>query len=383
MIYEPAEDSFLLRKVLEKEVKHANSVLEIGVGSGYLSEYLDSITKDFVGVDINPQAIQETEKKIKGKVIESNLFEKVPKKKYDIIVFNPPYLPKSAADGEEALATVGGKHGYEVIVRFISELSDFLDPKGAGYLLFSSLSKPEIIFKELEKNLYMYEKVAETSIMLEQLFVYKITPNKTLRKLIPQVKKIRYLSKGKRSYVFRGIYDEETVAIKILSDTTGAKKAIVNESKNLKHVNVLGIGPKLLKQENNYVIMEYVVGEQFQKYWLHASKGNLKKVILEIVRQCHVMDTYKFQKLEMTRPYKHVLIGNKVTLIDFERGTITKDPINVTQFLQFLHSSSFSRYIADAYAVFFRKSDFISLAKMYKQDRKIDSIVQHIHYVFR
>ena len=137
MIYEPAEDSFLLKSVLEKEIKTANSVLEIGIGSGYLSESLANVSKSFVGVDINQEAVTETQKRVNGTILQSDLFSNVPKKRYDVVVFNPPYLPKHKADGEEAVATVGGKHGYEVILRFIRKLSDFLHPNGSCYLLFS------------------------------------------------------------------------------------------------------------------------------------------------------------------------------------------------------------------------------------------------------
>lgn len=382
MIYEPAEDSFLLKRVLEKEVQKARSALEIGVGSGYLSEYLDAVSKSFVGVDINPEAVRETKKRVKGNVLQSDLFAKVPKKRYDVIVFNPPYLPKHRADGEEALATVGGKHGYEVIMRFIQELSDFLDPKGSCYLLFSSLSKPQIIFQELDRNLYQYKKVAETSIMMEQLFVYKITPSAVLQKLMREITEIRYLSKGKRSVVLEGQYKRKHVAIKILNDTTDAKNAILNEAKNLKIVNSLGLGPAFLKKGREYVMMEFVAGEQFQKYWLHASKKSIQKALLEILNQCHIMDQHAFQKFEMTRPYKHVIVGEKITLIDFERGKITQEPINVTQFLQFLHSSPFSTSMRERFNISFDTSDVILLAQNYKKSKNCSAAKKYINQMF-
>lgn len=379
MIYDPAEDSFLLKKVLEKEVKKANSSLEIGVGSGYLSEYLDAISKKFVGVDINPEAVKETKKRVKGMVLQSDLFSKVPKNRYDIIIFNPPYLPKHRADREEALATVGGKHGYEVIIRFIQELSDFLLVKGSCYLLFSSLSKPEIIFQCLEQHLFDYEKVAETSIMMEQLFVYKITPNKMLQNLISKkITNIRFLSRGKRSIVMKGVYNNIAVAIKILRDDTDAILTIDNESKNLQFVNTLNIGPKYISKGKNYVIMEFIDGVPFRKYWEHASKKELHKVISEIINQCYILDTAKFQKMEMIRPYKHVIIGKKITFIDFERGKLVSDPINITQFLQFLHRSQFASFVRKKFSIDFKPEDIITLAKQYKCSYNIKPIQKYI-----
>lgn len=383
MIYEPAEDSFLLRKVLEKEEKKANSVLEIGIGSGYLSEYLDSITKDFVGVDINLQAIQETKKKVKGKILKSDLYTSVPKKEFEIIVFNPPYLPKSAADGEEALATVGGTHGYEVILRFINELSDYLHPQGRCYLLFSSLSKPKIILDAIEKNGCHAEKIAQTSIMMEELFVYRITLSHTMQLLKNNISRITFVAKGKRSIVYKGIYKKKPVAIKVLRTDTDAKHTIENEAHNLQLVNTFGIGPKYLFQEDNFVVMEFVQGIPFDKYWHDATKAQIKRCLFDLLDQCHIMDKNYFQKLEMTRPYKNVLVHTHCTLIDFERGRITKDPINTTQFLHFLHSSKFAAMLKERFNASFSQETLIYLAKEYKNNKNISEIKKYITLILK
>ena len=49
------------------------------------------------------------------------------------------------------------------------------------------------------------------------------------------------------------------------------------------------------------------------------------------------MDKLKINKLEFTRPVKHIFVNNsKVIIIDFERAYHTNKPKNVTQFCQFL-----------------------------------------------
>jgi methylase of polypeptide subunit release factors len=57
MLYEPAEDSFLIKKSVETLAR--GSVLEIGIGSGILSETALNSRKvtSVIGVDIKQEAI--------------------------------------------------------------------------------------------------------------------------------------------------------------------------------------------------------------------------------------------------------------------------------------------------------------------------------------
>jgi len=49
----------------------------------------------------------------------------------------------------------------------------------------------------------------------------------------------------------------------------------------------------------------------------------------------------------MHHPWKHIIIGKKVVLIDFERMHVTKDPKNVSQFCQFVTSKKMTGFLSD------------------------------------
>ena len=173
MIYLPAEDSYLIEKEVRRYSK-SKSVLDIGSGSGILAKAAqESGAKSVLAVDINSEAVSYI--KQKGiKTIRSDLFSKV-KEKFDLIAFNPPYLPEDKReDKESALATTGGKAGDEIILRFLKKVKNHLNKAGIVLLLLSSLTPRTRILKELKKQELVFDVIASQKIFMEKLEVWKI-----------------------------------------------------------------------------------------------------------------------------------------------------------------------------------------------------------------
>lgn len=151
-VYEPSEDSFLMENNLPLDLK-GKSVLEIGCGSGILSVACAVKGVFVTSVDININALNATERlavlnNVKVELIKSNLFENVAGK-FDLILFNPPYVAsgKEGLKGESAWS--GGVKGRKVIDLFLKEFKNFLNKKGVCLLLVSSVNE---IKSELEDN---------------------------------------------------------------------------------------------------------------------------------------------------------------------------------------------------------------------------------------
>ena len=102
-----------------------------------------------------------------------SLFSKV-KGKFDLIVFNAPYLPN---DGEKNLALDGGVNGNELILRFLKKLRAHLKTNGDCYLLFSSLSDSNEIFEEIKNLKLNYIQIGQENAFFERLIVIKISWN--------------------------------------------------------------------------------------------------------------------------------------------------------------------------------------------------------------
>ena len=76
-----------------KEARPEDHVLEVGCGSGLVSLELARQVESLVALDINPHAVRATRER-GVEVIRSDLFEGI-RGKFDLIIFNPPYLPQN------------------------------------------------------------------------------------------------------------------------------------------------------------------------------------------------------------------------------------------------------------------------------------------------
>lgn len=168
-IYEPAEDSYFFKKFLEENFKNKDcsdlSFLDMGTGSGILAKAAKELGfRKIFAADINKKALIKLDDE-KIEKIESNLFQNI-RKKFDIIVFNAPYLPEDKREPEESkLATTGGENGDEISMKFLQQAKEHLKEKGKTYLLISSLTPKDKIDK------FKPKKVASKKINFEELII--------------------------------------------------------------------------------------------------------------------------------------------------------------------------------------------------------------------
>ncbi|MFH1290174.1 MAG: HemK2/MTQ2 family protein methyltransferase [Nanoarchaeota archaeon] len=173
MIYEPAEDSFLLKKEVKARAR-GKKVLDVGTGSGIQARTaVEAGASQVLAVDVD-QDVVESLKGDKFEVLESDLFENV-SGKFDLIIFNPPYLPEDKReDSESALATSGGRKGDEIIVRFLETVGDYLTEEGVVLLVVSSLTPLDEIEKVLKEKGFVKKVVASEKVFMEELGVWEV-----------------------------------------------------------------------------------------------------------------------------------------------------------------------------------------------------------------
>lgn len=168
-VYYPREDSLLLAKILEKEPLKGR-YLDMGCGSGFLA-ILMAKSADVTAVDINKEAIKATKENaeknnVKIKAFVSDLFSFVDES-FDLIVFNPPYLPTK----DESEQWSGGKSGREVIEKFVHQAGNHLEKNGKILLLISSLTGEKVVLDLFSNNGFSASIIARKKVPWEELMV--------------------------------------------------------------------------------------------------------------------------------------------------------------------------------------------------------------------
>lgn len=176
--YQPAEDSYLLEEQVKKFAK-GKSFLDMGAGSGIQSISAKlSNAKSVLAVDINPESVAHL-KSIGILAIKSNLFSNI-KGKFDLIAFNPPYLPRDKQEPKDSqLATTGGRRGDEIILKFLKQSVKHLNPHGIILLVLSSLTPTNNIIPLLHKLNLSHHVLSSQKLFMEELFVLRIAYSKT------------------------------------------------------------------------------------------------------------------------------------------------------------------------------------------------------------
>ncbi|MBA2860152.1 HemK2/MTQ2 family protein methyltransferase [Methanococcus maripaludis] len=179
-VYVPAEDSELLIENLV-DVKN-KSVLDVGTGSGI--QAINAVKQGalkVIGIDINPYAVECAEinselneinpEKLKFKT--SDLFKNI-NEKFDVILFNAPYLPTSDEEKLEKYlnyAFDGGKDGREVLDKFLDEVANYLKKDGIIQILQSSLTDGNKTIEKMEKLGFVAKQTGSLKFLFEELQV--------------------------------------------------------------------------------------------------------------------------------------------------------------------------------------------------------------------
>ncbi|HIJ06100.1 MAG: Putative methylase [Methanomicrobiales archaeon 53_19] len=140
-VYSPAEDTILLMNASLRIASPEDRVLEIGTGNGEIAVALMDVGARVAATDINPFAASYAHSR-GVPVIRCDLFAGICGI-FDLILFNPPYLPTTPderIDDWFEFALDGGVDGRETIQRFLADAPAFLSKNGRILLLISSLT---------------------------------------------------------------------------------------------------------------------------------------------------------------------------------------------------------------------------------------------------
>ena len=191
-----------------------------------------------------------------------------------------------------------------------------------------------------------------------------------------QIGTISILGKGYVGIVVLGKIGRKKVAVKIRRiDST--RKNLKKEAELLKITNQSNVGPKLVDFSKNFLVMEYLEGKKIGD-WVtglkeKGSSSQLKVVIKKILEDCYSLDRVGLDHGELSNIAKHVIVGSKITIIDFESSSLDRKVSNVTSATQaFYIGSGISKIVGHKYKIP-KKEKMISVLRRYKQEQTRDS----------
>lgn len=163
---------------LEAQLEGRNAaVLDMGTGSGVGAVIAARYARQVAAVDINPAAVRCARANIllnhledRVEVLEGDLFAPVAARRFDVVLFNPPFLhgvPRDAADR--------AWRSTDVAERFAAQLRDHLAPGGFALVLLSSFGGAAEFQRQFQRHDFELTVVAEREYINEKLILAKLS----------------------------------------------------------------------------------------------------------------------------------------------------------------------------------------------------------------
>ena len=157
-----------------------------------------------------------------------------------------------------------------------------------------------------------------------------------------KIGKINIAGKGTVGLILKAKVKSEICALKVRR-TDANRKTMDREAVLLKIANSAGIGPKLIRYSNNFIMMEFIDGLTIIDWIMQKNIAieQVLKVVLTILNQCYMLDRSQIDHGELNRLDRHIIVSKSDTasIIDFESANIQRKTCNVTAAFQSLFLS--------------------------------------------
>ena len=170
--------AFLAAHLDARQVHADAEVLDMGTGSGVCALFAARHARRVVAVDINPAAVHcarsnallnQLEHRIE--VRHGDLFAPVVGERFDLIVFNPPFLRGVPRDDRDR-----AWRSSDVAERFAAVLRDHLKPSGSALVVLSTFGAARVFLQEFRRRGLTISVHAERRFVNERLAIFRLEP---------------------------------------------------------------------------------------------------------------------------------------------------------------------------------------------------------------
>jgi release factor glutamine methyltransferase len=175
----PRTGEFFASQIDSRLVQRDWEVLDMGTGSGVCAVFAARHARRVVAVDINPAAVRcaginalinGVEREIE--VRHGDLFAPVQGEKFDLILFNPPFLRGTPTDDRDR-----AWRSSDVAERFAGGLREHLRPRGSALVLLSTFGDGGHFLHAFREQGLGVSVFAERRFVNERLTVFRVVPS--------------------------------------------------------------------------------------------------------------------------------------------------------------------------------------------------------------
>ena len=208
-VYPPSEDTYLIIDYFKRTLSQTHfdglhlsklkNILDLGTGTGIIAIFFQlkkfqniNFNANIVASDILEEAIicakeNETLNKIQNKIqfIRSDMFKSFPESlrhTFNIMVFNPPYLPSSQIINDDNRKNIdlswnGGFTGFDVLISFLKKAKNYLNLENKHYIYFVSSSRTNltILYNQIENLGFKNEIVDKKHVFFEDIVLNRLS----------------------------------------------------------------------------------------------------------------------------------------------------------------------------------------------------------------
>lgn len=174
-VFYPEIDTELLIQSVRPNTN--DRILEPFAGTGAIGIFMAQTAQEVIATDINQAAVKNIQENIqlyglteKMSATRADIFPS-DKKKFDVIIANPPYSDTEAHDEVEKAFW---DSGHQTVKRFFQEAKNYLNRNGKIYCSWSNFADFAFIEKLAQINNYNIKKVSEVSKNGKIFRVYEI-----------------------------------------------------------------------------------------------------------------------------------------------------------------------------------------------------------------
>jgi release factor glutamine methyltransferase len=171
--------AFFAAQIDECALAPDTAVLDMGTGSGVCALAAARRVRRVVAVDVSPAAVRcarlnallnDLDRRVD--VREGDLFAPLERERFDLVLFNPPFLIGAPKDHRDA-----AWRSEDAARRFAAGLGEHLSPRGAALVLLSTFGDACALFEaELRAHGFRLDVFARRRFVNETLTIVRATP---------------------------------------------------------------------------------------------------------------------------------------------------------------------------------------------------------------